>query len=82
MNATQADQRRASSVPRRWFAASAILLATGLYAVGAGELYSGSTWPDYLVIGLAALLSVAGFVVWGLRAADGGRSWAQLRNRA
>ncbi len=82
VNATRVDRSLTLPVGRRWYLASALVLGFGLYAVGPGDLYTGSTWPDYLVIGGAALLSVTGFVAWAVRAADGGWSWVLLRNRA
>lgn len=55
MNGTTTEQAPAAfSMPRRLVSASAVVLAFGLYAVGIGDLYTGSTWPDYLVVGLAA----------------------------
>ncbi|WP_076264202.1 hypothetical protein [Intrasporangium flavum] len=61
---------------------AAATLALGLWAVGSGGLYSGDTWPDFLVIGAAALQCIAAFAAWAGRLPDGSWSWRLLRPRA
>lgn len=65
--------------PLALLVASVGVFVFGLFAVGAGHLYRGDTWPDYLAMLAASLLILAALVEGDARDRSGAWSWGRLR---